>query len=194
MPKAELTFSGKLKSSHRSAIRKAREGLGDVLPVGFNKLSIRINKKTKSYAYTRESSVPGRMVIKFNPKKHKSRDENRRIGKLTQTISHEMYVHARNDLTLLSQSQPTLKAKVEHNRMHDPLHRQGFLDMSRRTFDQLENNTQKRAFAESWFRDMKNEIGSSGLPKDQRRERKTWALERQNSMVHAIDHRGEHNW
>ncbi len=171
----------------------ASRGIGSVFPSDFNTIQIKRNKKTSSHAYTTKVRR-GVVKISFNPKKHKSHNADRRIGKLAQTFSHEMFVHARRDLTAHSQDVPTDTADNDHRRMHSAMHRDSFLQASRGTFNALENSTQKQAFAESFSKDVINELSGLGLSKHEKTERKQWARARRDSMIDAITNPQDHDW
>ncbi|MGB1109838.1 MAG: hypothetical protein ACPG4N_05755, partial [Gammaproteobacteria bacterium] len=137
---ARLIFrSNVTKESHKRAATAAATGVGPVFPDGHHEIEIKRNTSTGSHAYTSDASTANRQKISYNPKKHKSNNADRRIGKLAQTLSHEMYVHARNNAQRRDQGLPDLSAATEHEQMHAPAHRQGFLDASRRVFKELDN-------------------------------------------------------
>lgn len=193
--RAKLELSSQLKPWQQTAARRAKKGMGSIFRSGFRTLGIRIKKPMSSHAYTRASSVAGKLIIKFNPAKHKGSTLDRRIGRLTQTLAHEMYLHARRDLRAQRKGIAASSAESDHGRMHSPGHRDGFLSASRRTFKTLANAEQKRAFAKSWFKDMKNEIeDADGLSAPEQTQRVQWARERRNSMIDAITNPDDHEW
>ena len=105
-----------------------------------------------------------------------------------------MFVHARRDLLAHSQDESTSSESSDHRRMHSPSHRQGFLKASRNTFKALDNNTQKQAFAESFAKDVINEVSDTSLSKTKKSERKGWARARRDSMIDAIANPSDHDW
>lgn len=193
--KADLSYSSKVKDSwEKTAATHARDGVGDAFNKGYDRLKLGHTKSKSSYAYTQDGSSKRQMVIKFNPTSHPGTTEDERIGRLAETLTHEMHVHARRDLDAHFHKAADSSADSDHERMHDPAHRDEFLSASRSTFNHLDNPAQRQAFAGEWQKDMNSEVSDAGLDSTSLAARKEWIKERRNSFDDAVAHPETHSW
>ncbi|HKV10204.1 MAG TPA: hypothetical protein VJ725_18830 [Thermoanaerobaculia bacterium] len=132
-------------------------------------------------------SQKGKQIrVGYNPDVPSS-NRNKRIGRLAQTFTHELAVHGKNA--------GDKDADEEHGEMHDPDTRGEYLSASHRTFNRLENASQKKTFAQSWHADMNNQIAwDEDATNKEKGLRRVWALERRNSMLDAIRKPEKHAW
>lgn len=93
---------------------------------------------------------------------------HRRIGRLAQTFTHELYVHGRHGLGRDDPDQ-------DHDEMHDPATRDEYLDITKQALARLQHRAQQRAFLHAWKLDMLFQIKTAtDLTDTERRKRRLW--------------------
>ena len=142
----------------------------------------------------------GAISVRYDPGIHTRRDMDRRIGRFTQTFTHELAVHG-----ISFGGAGDKEADLEHREMHGPATREPYLRASRRAFNRLQNSDQQQAFVNAWFDDVNNQIAwdqvyneetgrITRLNEHSKATRRAWALERRNSMIDAITRPDDHDW
>jgi hypothetical protein len=106
--------------------------------------------------------------------------KDKRIGQLASTFTHELAVHGKNATVFADPDE-------EHRSMHDPKTRNEYLGITHRTFNRLDNEDQKRAFARSWHKDMRNQIEWDDEGDYDKKKRYKWARQKRNAMLKAIE-------
>ena len=118
-------------------------------------------------ADTRFSTSNGLKIIVRYDETVPSERHQRRVGRLAQTFTHELYVHGRHGIARDDPDQ-------DHLEMHDPATRDAYLAITKQALGRLQNRAQERAFLDAWKQDMRFQIDIAGLTDTERRKRREW--------------------
>lgn len=115
--------------------------------------------------------------VRYDPDEVGYSNNHRRIGRLAATFTHELAIHG-----------PNLRGDPdeEHTAMASPEGRQHYLAAAHRTFNELDNAKQKRAFANEWKSDIFNHLKRENLPRGEKVRRRQWATREHQIMLDAI--------
>lgn len=182
---AETDQDSDLTDADEVAWNRSLDATADLIPRGHQ--TVKKDSFRGEDALEALTSFRGKTIkVDYNPDLPSDR-RDWRIGQLAQTFTHELAAHGKN----LGQKEPD----EEHAEMHDPDSREEYLSASRRTFNRLDNNAQKRAFVRSWHSDMNKQIDwDEDLGRSEKRERRNWVRKRRDSMIDAIQRPEKHAW
>jgi hypothetical protein len=193
--------TGVMRRSHaKIAWRASLAATADLMPGKYALTAESTTLAPTTFARTVMDRRARTVNIQYDPSTDKVGDDrDTQVGRLAATFTHELALHAKN----APNSGTTEEA--EHRSMFEKAGRKQYLQASRRTFNELHNNEQKRAFVSEWYRDVKGhshgaEVEKIELRPEQVPERRKfsdsrqWAKTRRNSMLDAIENPGNHPW
>ena len=179
----------KMDELDQAAWKKSVAATLDLLPEGY--VPVVDNTAIGIDAVTHVNSFQKKVSVRYDPdldppdwdQDQEEEDGDERIGRLTQTFTHELAVHGNRD---------GIEPEDEHVRMYDPTTRDRYLAATHDAFNQLDNEAQQVAFAREWAYDLSNQIAAG--PARRRAAAAIWRDEQERDMLAAAERPERHAW
>lgn len=193
--KGSVTFSPGTSGDVQTATSTVVDVLGQAFSPGHHSINVRETRSGSSYAVTTPTNQGKTSSIRINPGRHRGSGDER-IGRMTQTMLHEIGLHSVPVLGHRAGINPRTSERQDHQAMYMSDRRESFLEKSRQTFLALSNAEQKRGFANEWRRDVNDHVAMDrrSTTHDERQEVRQWTRARRDSMVDAITRPERHSW